>query len=159
VCLLAISWVPHIRGWVGGSTLPVDAIDQAVYPVGQTNSHGSPTKLSRHSMEKFWIPSHPLNALWWPHRVCFGLSWFERVGKKPSVKAYLVISAILLLCLDSALLWLLYKSSHICVVCISDYTCGKNHILLSWHLLWYIYSIQTKLQITCLSRQKCLGIL
>jgi len=27
----------------------------------------------------------------WPHRVCFDLSWLDRVGKKPSVKEDLVI--------------------------------------------------------------------
>jgi len=33
-----------------------------------------------------WTTGHPINAPQWPHRVCDGHAWLDRVGKKPSVK-------------------------------------------------------------------------
>jgi len=46
---------------------------------------------SRHQMEQFWITCHLIKAPQWPHRVCDGLAWLDRVGKKLSVKANLLI--------------------------------------------------------------------
>jgi len=41
-------------------------------------------------VEQFGITGYPINALQWPHRVCVGPAWLERVNKKPSVKADLI---------------------------------------------------------------------
>jgi len=42
-------------------------------------------------MEQFGTTGYPINAPQWPHRVCVGPAWLDRVGKKPSVKADLLI--------------------------------------------------------------------
>jgi len=42
-------------------------------------------------VEQFGTTGHPINAPQWPHRVCVGPAWLDRVGKKPSVKADLLI--------------------------------------------------------------------
>jgi len=42
-------------------------------------------------MEQFGITGHPVNESQWPHRVCVGPAWFDRVSKRLSVKADLLI--------------------------------------------------------------------
>jgi len=46
---------------------------------------------SRHQVEQFGTTDYPVNAPQWPHRVYVGPAWLDRVGKKPSVKADLLI--------------------------------------------------------------------
>jgi len=42
-------------------------------------------------MEQFGTTDHPINVPQWPHRVCVGPAWLDRVGKKLSVNEYLLI--------------------------------------------------------------------
>jgi len=44
-------------------------------------------------VEQFGTTGYPINAPQWPHRVCVGPAWLDRVGKKPPVKADLLISS------------------------------------------------------------------
>jgi len=46
---------------------------------------------SRHWVEQFGTTCHLIKAPQWPRRVCDGPAWFDRVGKKLSVKADLLI--------------------------------------------------------------------
>jgi len=46
---------------------------------------------NRCQVEQFGTTGYPINAPQWPHRVCVGPVWLDRVGKKPSVKADLLI--------------------------------------------------------------------
>jgi len=41
--------------------------------------------------KQFGTTGYPINTPQWPHRVCVGSAWFDRVGKKPFVKADLFI--------------------------------------------------------------------
>jgi len=92
--------------WV---TMPVDTADQAVYTAGQTDGHSSPDHTKRHAdeVEQPATTAHPANASQWPHRVCIGPAWPDRVSKKPSVKVDLLSIAILSLsgqCLSVAII-------------------------------------------------------
>jgi len=40
----------------------------------------------------FGTAGYPINAPQWPHRVCVGPAWLDRISKKPSVKADLIYS-------------------------------------------------------------------
>jgi len=42
-------------------------------------------------VEQFGTTGQPIIASQWLHRVCVGPVWLDRVGKKPSVKADLLI--------------------------------------------------------------------
>jgi len=42
-------------------------------------------------VEQFGTTGYPINAPKWPHRVCVGPAWLDRVSKKLSVKADLLI--------------------------------------------------------------------
>jgi len=75
---------------MGRLTLPVDTADQVVCPAGQTYGHSSPWVYhdpSRQTVEQNWISNYPINVSQWPYRDCFDPLWFDRVGKKLSVKA------------------------------------------------------------------------
>jgi len=77
-------------GGVGGLILPVDTPNQVVCLAGQTDDHSSPDHTtSRADVE--WNRIDPQTTLLMPHRVCFGLSLLDRVGKMPSVKEDLLI--------------------------------------------------------------------
>ena len=41
--------------------------------------------------KQFSTPCCLINTPQWPHRFCCGLSWLEKIGKMPSVKADLAI--------------------------------------------------------------------
>jgi len=64
--------------------------------VGQTDGHSSLDHATR-SADVKWNSlgphaGYPINASQWPHRVCVGPAWLnDRVSKKPSVKADLLI--------------------------------------------------------------------
>jgi len=44
-------------------------------------------------VEQFGTTGYPINAPQWPHRICDGPAWLDRVSKKLSVKADLLISS------------------------------------------------------------------
>jgi len=48
-------------------------------------------KESRCQVEQFGTTGHPINSPQWPHRAYVDPVWLDRVGKKPSVKADLLI--------------------------------------------------------------------
>jgi len=45
----------------------------------------------RHQVKQFETTGHPINASQWPHRVCVGPVWLDRVSKNLFVKADLLI--------------------------------------------------------------------
>jgi len=57
---------------------------------------------SRHRVEQFGTTCHLIKAPQWPHRVCDGPAWLDRVAKKPSVKANLLIYSNCVTVSDSA---------------------------------------------------------
>jgi len=72
-----------------------DTGDQVVCAIGQTDGHSSPDHTMRRVDVK-WNSlgpqaGYPINAPQWPHRVLVGPAWLDRVGKRPSVKADLLI--------------------------------------------------------------------
>jgi len=83
------------RGRVGGLTIPVDTGDQVVCTVhGPERCSQQPRPYheeNRRQVEQFGTTCHPINAPQWLHRVCDGPAWLDRVSKKPSVKANLLI--------------------------------------------------------------------
>jgi len=77
---------------VGGLTMSVDTADQAVCTLG----HSSPDHTTRRAdveWNSLGPQTTPINAPQWPHRVCVSPAWLDRVSKKPSVKADLLISS------------------------------------------------------------------
>jgi len=97
----AISWIPCIRGWVGVRRVWRVKFNDASRHSQPSCVHRGPDrwpqqrwlyhKPSRHTVEHNWIPSYPINAPKWPHSVCFGPSWLDRVDKRLSVKVDLII--------------------------------------------------------------------
>jgi len=95
--------MPHIRGWaggrgvgrVGGLMMPSDTGNQVVCTVGQTDGYSNPDHTMRRA-DVEWNGLGPHATLLmppqWPHRVCDGPAWLDRVGKKLSVKADLIYS-------------------------------------------------------------------
>jgi len=45
-------------------------------------------------VEQFGTTGHPINTPQWPLRVCIGLTWLDRVGKRLPVKADLLMVII-----------------------------------------------------------------
>jgi len=56
-----------------------------------TVAHGVIPQAIADAYSSLTIPSHLIKAPHWPHRVYYGLSWHDRVGKKPSAKANPII--------------------------------------------------------------------
>jgi len=79
---------------VGGLTMPLDTGDQVVCTVGQTDDHSNSYYTTRRA-DIEWNSLGPHATLLMPpqcpHRVCDGPAWLDRVGKKPSLKADLLI--------------------------------------------------------------------
>jgi len=75
----------------------IDAGNQVVCTVGQTQGHSSLDHTMRRAdvrrVEQFVTTGYPIYAPQWPHSVCVGLAWLDRISKKPSVKADLLISS------------------------------------------------------------------
>jgi len=88
-----VGWrrVGRVEGWVGELTMSVDTADQVVCTVTKLCPINGHSSSSRHILEQNWMPSYPINAPQWPHRVCFGTLLLDRVDKRPSVKADLLI--------------------------------------------------------------------
>jgi len=75
---------------VGGLTMLSDTGDQVVCTVDQTDGHSKPHHaMSRADVE--WNSLGPHATLLKPPSVCDGPAWPDRVGKKLSVKADLLI--------------------------------------------------------------------
>jgi len=83
--------MPQIRGrWVGGLTMPSDTDDLVVYTVGQTDGHSIPDHTTRRA-DIEWNRLGPQATLLMHPRVWVGPTWLDRVSKKPSVKADILI--------------------------------------------------------------------
>jgi len=94
--------MPQIRGWVGGR-----GVERVEGEGGRVNDalrhrrpscvHSGPQQLlpyheeSRCRVEQFESTCHLIKTPQWPHRVCDCPAWPDRVGKKLSVKADLLI--------------------------------------------------------------------
>jgi len=61
--------------------------------VGQINGHSNPDHIIRRAdIEWDSLASHAILLIpQWPHRVCDGSAWLDRLSKKPSVKVDLFI--------------------------------------------------------------------
>jgi len=92
-----ISWMSHTyRGWVGGGW-----VNDALRHRWPSCVHSGPDrwpqqpwpyhKESGRQVEQLETTGYPINAPQWPYRVWVGPAWLDRVGKKPSVKADLLI--------------------------------------------------------------------
>jgi len=76
--------MPQIRGRVGGLMVLSDTGNQVVCMAGQTDGHNildHTTRRARHLVDQFGTSGYPINASQWPHRVCVGPVWLDRVGK------------------------------------------------------------------------------
>jgi len=79
---MSVTYKEGVGGWTGEPTLSVGKPDKQIQ---------WPLTIPQIIVD-IGIPCYLINAPQWPHGVCFGLSWLDRVGKKPSVKTDLVIT-------------------------------------------------------------------
>ena len=102
-------WVGRVLGVGGkpkvGNTIHKEANTNVVPSVGTETATANLVERDDRQ-QQFDTPSSLINAHQWPHKPYSRPSWFYNVNKRPPVKAYLAIYGPLMVCLDSAIVWL-----------------------------------------------------